>query len=100
MPQITFAVAAEATTTDITGDATTSGPIRIPSWAPDIAYISTTTVEDQQAILLGTTGGGGLPFSPDDGYNKRCFGLKKGRTIRADNTITLDYVAVGELVRT
>lgn len=98
--QITFPIAAEATTTDITGDATTSGPIRIPSWAPDIASISTTTVEDQQAILLGTTGGGGLPLSPDQNYNARCFGLKKGRTLRADNTITLTYNAVGELVRT
>lgn len=100
MVQISFALAAESTTTDITGDATTSGPIRIPKWAPDIASISTTTVEDQQAILLGTSGGPGVPLSPDDGYNTRCFGLKKGRTIKANNVITLDYTAVGELVRT
>lgn len=99
MPQITFLLAAKSTTLDIVKDATTSGPIRIPAWAPDIAAISTTTVEDHQALILGTTADK-MPLSVDQNYTARCFGMKVGRTIHAGKEITLDYRAVGELVRT
>jgi len=99
MAQITFEVAVEQTTGDVAADATTSGPIQIPQWAPDIAYISTTTVHDHQSILLATTGDI-IPLSPDGGYNTRCFGLKTGRHMEAGKLITIEYQAVGELVRT
>jgi hypothetical protein len=100
MTQISFVLAAQATTTDIVDDATTSGPIKLPNWAPDIAWMSTTTVNAQQAIMLGTTGPLLVAISPNGGYNKRCFGFKTGREAEAGRVITLDYLAVGELVRT
>lgn len=100
MTQITFRVAAEATSTYSTSDATTSGPIRIPRWAPDILAISTTTVDGDVALRFGTSSVDDILISPGDGYNRRCFNLKSSRTIGAAKKVTLNYRAVGEMVRT
>lgn len=100
MTQITFVVALGANATTMGLTPTTSGPIRIPAWAPDIVSISTTTVDGHPALILATTGGAGIPLNPGAGYNTRCFCLKTGRALVTNDTITLSYTAVGELVRT
>ena len=102
--QIVFRLAAGATTTVVKSAATTSGPIKIPSWAPDIAYIPTTTVDDHAAIITPTTTNGILVMgqNPNINYNRRCFGIKNINSesaFRAGNIIVLRYMAVGELTR-
>lgn len=103
--QIVFRLAASGgTTTVIKSAATTSGPIKIPDWAPDIAYIPTTTVGGHAAIITPTTTSG-TPVTgqnPNINYNRRCFGIKNvnyENAFGAGNTIILRYVAVGELIR-
>ena len=100
MTQITFTLALGAVATTMGLTPTTSGPIKIPSWAPDISSISTTTVDDHSAMILATTGRSGVQLRPGSGYNTRCFCLKTGRILITNDTVTLNYTAVGELVRT
>ena len=103
--QIVFRLAASGgTTAQIESAATTSGPIKIPSWAPDIAYIPTTTVDEHAAIITPTTTNGApvTGQNPNINYNRRCFGVKNihyENAFAAGNTIILRYVAVGELTR-
>ena len=103
--QIVFRLAASGgTTTVVKSAATTSGPIKIPNWAPDIAYIPTTTVGGHAAIITPATTSGmlGPGQNPNINYNRRCFGVKNvnyENAFDAGNIIVLRYVAVGELIR-
>jgi len=98
--QITFPMAAAATTAAIETDATTSGPIRIPSWAPDIASMAATTVHGQSFGWFATTAMVPIRFNPGSVYTKRSFNMKTGHAMLVGEDITIIYNAVGELVRT
>jgi len=99
--QITFPIVTGKSTTAIAVDATTSGPIRIPSWAPDIASMSTTTIHGQSFGWYATTAlGAPSKFNPGSVYTKRSFNMKTGARMAAGDEITIIYNAVGELVRT
>jgi len=99
MPQISFVFPAEITTTNIHHAPTTSGPIVLPSWAPDIAAMSTTSVDGLQSMYLSTTAPA-IPLSPGSNHTRRCFSLKTGRDIKAGKTLVVDYKSVNELIRT
>ena len=100
MIEITFPLVDTRSTTSMAVDATTSGQIKIPSWAPDIAAMSTTTVHDQSFGWFGTTGISSVKFNPGGVYNARCFNMKTGHAMTTGELITIQYTAVGELVRT
>lgn len=103
MVQISFKLAVQATTTISNRNATTSGPIKLPYWAPDIDWMPTTTLHDQAAGILTpeTTWYELLAFNPNGGYNKRCFGTKRDdHDNDVGDVITIHYRAVGELTRT
>ena len=99
MPQINFVFATEITTTNIHHAPTTSGPIVLPSWAPDIAAMSTTSVDGWQSMYVSSTAPV-VPISPGADHTRRCFRLKTGRDIKAGKTLTVDYKSVNELIRT
>ena len=101
MTQITFPLVDARSTTSMAVDATTSGPIKIPSWAPDIASMATTTINSQSVGWYATTAV--VPpsaFNPGAVYNKRCFNMKAGKRMATGDHITIRYNAVGELCRT
>lgn len=100
MTQITFPIVGNHSTTSMAVDATTSGPIKLPSWAPDIAAMSTTTVHDHSSGWFATTGIIPVKFNPGGVYNRRCFNMKTGHGMLTGELITIQYSAVGELVRT
>jgi hypothetical protein len=101
MAQITFPLVDTRSTTSMAVDATTSGPIKIPAWAPDIASMATTTIHDQSVGWYSTTILDVLAkFNPGGVYNKRCFNMKTGKRMKTGDLITIRYNAVGELVRT
>lgn len=101
MPQITFPLALGFSATTIAADPTTSGPIKLPGWAPDIAAMSTTTIDGgSQGWYPSTTIGATIAFNPGDGYTRRCFCMKTGGRMAAGEHLTINYKAVGELIRT
>ena len=109
MTQITFKLAAGAGTTgQIIAAATTSGPIRIPSWAPDILAIATTTVAGHSMFFYPTTTLGIKEETANinQDYNRRCFGLKVGPVGAANHLslagteVTIEYTSVNDAVRT
>lgn len=99
MPQVSFVFATEITTTNIHHTPTTSGPIVLPSWAPDIAAMETTVVDGLQSMYLSTTAVN-VQLSPGADYTRRCFRLKTGRDIKVGKVLTVDYRSVNELIRT
>lgn len=101
MVQISFPIAVQYVATTFGEDATTSGPIKIPSWAPDIGSMATTTIHTQSVgWYASTTIAIPSKFNPGGVYNKRCFNMKTGVPLAAGNIMTIRYNAVGELVRT
>ena len=101
MVQITFKLAASRSTTSMAVDATTSGPIKIPSWAPDIASMATTTIHGQSVGWYATTVlATPSAFNPGAVYTKRSINMKAGIRMAAGDNITIRYNGVGELVRT
>ena len=87
----------EATTT-----ATTGGPFRLPEWAPDIEW-ATTSLNNDWPVLVYTTTPAGTAFGKSvrrnyvGTYLSRTFGLGTNEKVAA---IRLTYRAVGELTRT
>ena len=87
----------EATTT-----ATTGGPFRLPEWAPDIEW-ATTTLDNDWPVLVYTTTPAGTAFGKSvrrtyvGTYLSRTFSIGDALKVSA---IQLTYRAVGELTRT
>lgn len=101
MTQVTFPIALGLSATTMAADPTTSGPIRLPRWAPSIAAMSTTTVDGaSMGWYPSTTIGATIAFNPGAGYNRRCFCMKTGGRMAAGEHLTIQYKSVGELVRT
>jgi len=98
---------AKGATCSATSTPTAGGPFVIPDWAPDIAYIPTTTADGPFAVLYGTTAATGLamgaPVYADHvrAYTTRTFNLKHGPQVKITKhtPIVLNYQAVGELSR-
>ncbi len=108
MTQITFQ--GTIATTCLAGSDITTGNVQVlPSWAPPIAYIDTTTPWLAEMIVPTTTAGKDVIFRQ---VKVRAYGSKSvlhsgAECIAIDTNvetgqlplITLTYVAVGELVR-
>lgn len=101
MPQITFPIAKAFTSTTMAATPTTSGPIKLPRWAPDIAAMSTTTVDGMSmGWYPSTTVGATIAFNPGNGYSRRCFCMKTGGRMAVSEQLTINYKSVNELIRT
>lgn len=105
MTQVSWFLTAEATTTNIYIDATTSGPFKIPADAPDIAaFIQSTTVTGALAdVVIGTTMYYEAPvktWGKSVSTNGRCFSIASNKKMyNAGSPINIRYRAVGELIR-
>lgn len=104
--EILWTIRGQATTTDVSVDATTSGPFKIPDHAPDIAafFGATTVASDGYDVFIGTTNGGDIvnglkTWAKSISTNRRCFSIAAGKTFATGTPIKIRYRAVGELVR-
>ena len=107
MVQISWIPAAAATTTTVGATATTGCAQILPSWAPDIAALPTTTSVTWQALIqvVSTTSMGVTPgkvktakvvaWRKKGGHTYVAFNRETG----TETKITLTYRAVGELIR-
>ena len=101
MAQIIWLMPTTVATNDATTAVTTGGPFRLPEWAPDIEW-ATTTLDNDWPVLVFTTSGGttfgkGVARNYVSAYLSRTFSLGTGMRVSA---IRLTYRAVGELTRT
>ena len=108
MVQISWIPAAAATTTTVGATATTGCAQILPSWAPDIAALPTTTSVTWQALVQAVHSATTMGMTPGQVRTAKVVAWRKkgGHTYVAFNCetgtetkITLTYRAVGELVR-
>lgn len=102
MAQIVMICGTTVTTTEGVVAATTGGPFRLPPWAPDIEWATTSENVDWPVLISSTSPDGPTTNCIEtvnviSSYTKRTFGLTGNCQARK---VMLTYRAAGELVRT